>query len=186
LQRIWLQVIRNCRGVNFDLVAHFVIMSSLSLISTLCRRLARRGVVNIGPNKINSCISAGSSSHFQSHHQQSFHTTSRSLDTFKIQDEDDFNAKVLKNRKPVVVQFHATWCGPCKMLSPRMEKTIAATKDAVDLAHIDIDENPDIAMSYSVGAVPAVMAIKDGKVVDKFIGLKDEDELDTFVAKLNK
>lgn len=78
------------------------------------------------------------------------------------------------------------WCGPCKMLLPRMEKSVAATKDAIDLAHVDIDENPDIAMSYSVGAVPAVMAIKDGKVVDKFIGLKDEDEVDTFVAKLNQ
>lgn len=72
------------------------------------------------------------------------------------------------------------------MLSPRMETSIAATKDAIDLAQVDIDDNPDIAMSYSVGAVPAVMAIKDGKVVDKFIGLKDEDQVDSFVAKLLK
>lgn len=83
-------------------------MSSLSLISTLSRRLASRGVINVGPNKINTCISAASSSYFQSH-QQSFHTTTTSLDTFTIQDEDDFNKKVLKSSKPVVVQFHATW-----------------------------------------------------------------------------
>lgn len=83
-------------------------MSSLSLISTLSRRLARRVVVNVGPNKINTCTSAVSSQYFQSHHQQSFHTTTTSLDTFTIQDEDDFNKKVLKNGKPVVVQFHAT------------------------------------------------------------------------------
>jgi len=101
-----------------------------------------------------------------------------------VQDEEDFNKRVLKNKKPVVVQFHATWCGPCKMLSPRMEHAIATTKDAIDLAQVDIDDNPDIAMSYSVGAVPAVMAIKDGKVVDKFVGLKDEDQIDTFLAKL--
>lgn len=67
-----------------------------------------------------------------------------------------------------------------------MEKAIAGVNDAIDLAQVDIDDNPDIAMSYSVGAVPAVLAIQDGKVVDKFIGLKDEDQVDSFVAKLVK
>jgi len=115
-----------------------------------------------------------------------FHSSATLQDSFKVQDEEDFNQRVLKSTKPVVVQFHASWCAPCKQLGPRLEKSVALTKDAVDLAVIDIDDNPDIAMSYSVGAVPAVMAIKDGKVVDKFIGLKDEDQVDTFIQNLTK
>jgi len=123
---------------------------------------------------------------FVSHPRRPFHTSLGLEDSFKVQDEQDFNNKVLKSKKPVIVQFHASWCGPCKMLLPRMEKSVALTKDAVDLAQVDIDDNPELAMSYSVGAVPAVMAVKDGKVVDKFVGLKDEDQLDTFIAKLMK
>ncbi|CAL8092686.1 unnamed protein product [Orchesella dallaii] len=119
-------------------------------------------------------------------HPRQFHTSLRFEDSFKVQDEQDFNNRVLKSKKPVIVQFHASWCGPCKMLAPRMEKSVALTKDAVDLAQVDIDDNPELAMSYSVGAVPAVMAVKEGKVVDKFVGLKDEDQLDTFIAKLMK
>ena len=78
------------------------------------------------------------------------------------------------------------WCGPCKMLMPRIEIAIASRKDAVNLAKVDIDDNPDIAMEYGVGAVPSVLAFKNGKIHDKFVGLKDQDQIDTFVTNLVK
>ena len=68
---------------------------------------------------------------------------------------------------------------------PRMETVIGSLKDEpVDLAKVDIDDLPDIAMEYGVGAVPSVLAIKQGKVVDKFVGLQDEDKIKTFVSSL--
>ena len=84
----------------------------------------------------------------------------------------------------VIVDFSATWCGPCKMLSPRLDAAVATAGDTVDLAIVDIDENADIADRYGVQAVPTVIAVRDGKVVDKFVGLIDEDKLGAFVENL--
>ena len=74
----------------------------------------------------------------------------------------------------VIVDFSATWCGPCKMLSPRLDAAVATAGDAVDLAIVDIDENADIADRYGVQAVPTVIAVRDGKVVDKFVEGENE------------
>ena len=105
-------------------------------------------------------------------------------DTFTIQDEDDFKAKVMDSSDPVIVDFSATWCGPCKILTPRLDAAIAATEGKVHLAMVDIDELGDLAMDYNVQAVPTVLAVKGGKVVDKFIGVLDEDKLGAFVNQL--
>lgn len=69
---------------------------------------------------------------------------------------------------------------------PRMEKQMVNYNDKVDMAKVDIDELPDVAMEYNVGAVPSVLLIKDGKVLDKFVGLKDEDQIDTFLTNAAK
>lgn len=101
-----------------------------------------------------------------------------------IQDHKDFQEKVIDSKIPVVVDFHATWCGPCKLLGPRLETIIAGKKGKVILAKVDIDENADIAMRYGVQAVPTVLAIKNGTGIDKFVGLQDDDQIQTFVEKL--
>ena len=112
-------------------------------------------------------------------------STSQPLrETFTIQDEEDFNAKVLKSSVPVIVDFTATWCGPCRILGPRLDAAVANTESKVNLAIVDIDDLSDLALDHSVQAVPTVIAFKDGKIVDKFIGLVDEDKLDSFVTKL--
>ncbi len=69
---------------------------------------------------------------------------------------------------------------------PRIETAIASTKEAVDLAKVDIDDNPEIAMEYGVGAVPSVLGFRNGEIKDKFVGLKDEDQVDAFVKNLMK
>merc|ERR1719288_36899 len=101
-----------------------------------------------------------------------------------VQDEDDFKARVLASQVPVVVDFSAQWCGPCKMLTPRLDAAIAAQEGAVDLAIVDIDDLAELAMEHNDNAVPTVVAIKEGKVVDRFVGLLEEDKLSAFIENL--
>ena len=116
---------------------------------------------------------------------RSISTTKSKFDTFTVQDEEDFKTKVLQSQIPVIVDFSATWCGPCKILGPRLDAAVAGTDSKVNLAIVDIDENGDLAMEHGVQAVPTVVAFKDGKVVDKFVGLVDEDRLGSFVGQLH-
>ncbi|XP_044538506.1 thioredoxin, mitochondrial-like [Gracilinanus agilis] len=104
--------------------------------------------------------------------------------TFEIQDGPDFQDRVLNSNTPVVVDFHAQWCGPCKILGPRLEKMVARQKGKVVMAKVDIDDNTDLAIAFEVSVVPTVLAIKNGDVVDKFEGIKDEDQLECFLKKL--
>ena len=84
----------------------------------------------------------------------------------------------------MVIDFSAQWCGPCKMLTPRLDAAIAAQEGAVDLAIVDIDDLAELAMEHNVNAVPTVVAIKEGKVVDRFVGLLEEDKLSAFIENL--
>ncbi|XP_048358102.1 thioredoxin, mitochondrial [Sphaerodactylus townsendi] len=115
---------------------------------------------------------------------RTFSTTQVFRNTFNVQDGDDFQDRVLKSQKPVVVDFHAQWCGPCKILGPRLEKMVAKQKGKVLMAKVDIDDHTDLALEYEVSAVPTVLALKNGSVVDKFVGIKDEDQLEAFLKKL--
>ncbi|XP_069087284.1 thioredoxin, mitochondrial isoform X2 [Pleurodeles waltl] len=111
-------------------------------------------------------------------------TSSASSVIFNVQDDEDFQERVTNSATPVIVDFHAEWCGPCKMLAPRLEKLVGQQNGKVVMAKVDIDDHTDLALQYQVSAVPTVMAVKDGKVVDKFVGLKEEDQLEAFVKKL--
>ena len=90
----------------------------------------------------------------------------------------------MKGDKPVVVDFSANWCGPCKLLMPRLEAAIANAEIKVDLAKVNIDDLSELAMEHRVYAVPTMLAIKNGEIVDKLIGLQDKDSLASFVSKL--
>ncbi|KAM9204749.1 thioredoxin, mitochondrial [Mergus octosetaceus] len=103
---------------------------------------------------------------------------------FNVQDGGDFQERVVNSAKPVVVDFHAQWCGPCKILGPRLEKMVAKQEGKVVMAKVDIDDHTDLAIEYEVSAVPTVLAMKNGDVVDKFVGIKDEDQLEAFLKKL--
>nr|DBA18247.1 TPA: hypothetical protein GDO54_016519 [Pyxicephalus adspersus] len=104
--------------------------------------------------------------------------------TFSVQNKDDFQERVIESEVPVVVDFHAQWCGPCKILAPRLETAVARHQGKVLMAKVDIDDNTDLALEYEVSAVPTVLAVKDGMVVDQFVGVKDEQQLDAFLNKL--
>ncbi|XP_011640518.1 thioredoxin, mitochondrial [Pogonomyrmex barbatus] len=103
--------------------------------------------------------------------------------TFKIQDHKDFHERVMNSKVPVIVDFFATWCNPCRMLTPRIETVIAEKQGKILLAKVDIDENTDLAIDYHVGSVPVLIAVKDGKVLERIVGLQDTDKLRQFVNK---
>jgi putative thioredoxin len=85
---------------------------------------------------------------------------------------------------PVVVDLWAEWCGPCKTLGPILEKVIAETGGAVELAKVDVDTNPRVAQAFAVQSIPAVYALRDGQVVDHFVGAVPEGVVREFVERL--
>ena len=97
-----------------------------------------------------------------------------------------FEQDVIERSKtvPVVVDLWAEWCGPCKTLGPILEKVIAETGGKVELAKVDVDANPQVARAFQVQSIPAVFALKDGKVVDTFVGAQPEAVVATFVESL--
>merc|ERR1719223_126085 len=131
---------------------------------------------------MNKLVSSGTILNCMVRNIRSFSASTRlNSNIFNVQDDDDFATKVLKNNKPVIVDFHAGWCGPCKILGPRLEKIMANYDGKVDMAKVDVDDLPDLAMNYQISAMPTVIAIKDGKEIGKFVGLKEADILERFV-----
>eukprot|EP00730_Choanoeca_flexa_P013802 TRINITY_DN5726_c0_g1_i2.p1 TRINITY_DN5726_c0_g1~~TRINITY_DN5726_c0_g1_i2.p1 ORF type:complete len:143 (+),score=40.34 TRINITY_DN5726_c0_g1_i2:111-539(+) len=95
--------------------------------------------------------------------------------------QNDFEDKVIKSDKPVIVDFTASWCGPCKMLFPILEKVVDSHEGNVLLAKIDIDENQELAQAFQVSSVPYVVGIKDGKPITGFMGAHPEAKVKEFV-----
>jgi putative thioredoxin len=85
---------------------------------------------------------------------------------------------------PVVVDLWAEWCGPCKTLGPILERVIGETDGKVVLAKVDVDSNPQVAQAFQVQGIPAVYALRDGKVVDGFVGAQPEAAVREFVGRL--
>ena len=97
-----------------------------------------------------------------------------------------FQTEVLDKSKevPVVVDLWAEWCGPCKTLGPILEKVVDATNGKVVLAKIDVEANPALGQAFKVQSIPAVYAVKDGAVVDGFLGAYPEPAVQQFVDSL--
>ena len=100
--------------------------------------------------------------------------------------ESNFQTAVLDRSRtvPVVVDFWAEWCGPCRQLGPVLERTVAARAGKVELVKVDVDANPLLAQTYGIQSIPAVKAFRDGKVVSEFIGAQPPAEVERFLDEL--
>ena len=101
--------------------------------------------------------------------------------TTKI-DTSNFQTDVLGSDKPVVVDFWAEWCGPCKMIAPSLEE-ISNEMDNVRIAKVNIDENPDIAAQFGVRSVPTLMIFKNGEHADTMVGAQSKSKLVDWINK---
>ncbi|XP_046967923.1 thioredoxin, mitochondrial [Vanessa cardui] len=104
-------------------------------------------------------------------------------ETILVKNNDEFVNKVMNNEKPVIVNFHAEWCEPCKILTPKLKELIEPLTN-LDLAVVDVEDNAELVHAFEVKAVPAVIAIKNGLIVDKFIGLVDTDMINNLIDRM--
>ena len=97
--------------------------------------------------------------------------------------DDEFN-EIIKGEKPVVVDFHADWCGPCKVLSPILDE-LDSELDDVEFVKINVDDYPELSGSYEIMAVPTVIMFQDGKVKNRFSGVQPKEAILEKVSELS-
>ena len=91
--------------------------------------------------------------------------------------DDTFDQDVLKSGKTVVVDFWATWCGPCKMVAPVLDEIAGENSEKITVAKLDIDQNPSTARDYQVMSIPTMIVFQDGKPVKQIVGAKPKAAL---------
>ncbi len=97
--------------------------------------------------------------------------------------EKEFKATVLDSQKPVLVDFWAVWCGPCRMVAPIIDELSEEYKDRVEFAKVNVDEAPMIASTYSVMSIPTIIVFKGGKPADQIVGYRPKKDIQKVLEK---
>ena len=90
---------------------------------------------------------------------------------------ENFEREVLQSDKPVLIDFWAAWCGPCRMLSPTISEIAEEYKDKVKVGKVNVDEEEDLAAMFRVSSIPLLVVMKDGKVVNSAVGVRPKDQI---------
>ncbi len=90
--------------------------------------------------------------------------------------KDNFNKEVMETEKVVLLDFWATWCGPCQMIAPVLDEIAEECPD-ITVGKIDVDKEQDLAMSFGITSIPTLIVIKNGKAVDKAIGMRAKNQI---------
>lgn len=100
----------------------------------------------------------------------------------RVIQSEEFN-DIIKSEKPTIVDFFATWCGPCKMLSPILEQVDACSDGEFNVVKVDVDESYDIAKQFGIMSVPTMIVFKNGEEKEKLIGLRQKAQIEECVKK---
>ena len=96
---------------------------------------------------------------------------------------DSFDSDVLGSDKPVLVDFWAEWCGPCRMIAPILEDVAESMDGKVQIAKLNVDENQDVAVRYKVSSIPTLILFKNGEVADRVMGAVPQRTLEEFIQR---
>ena len=95
--------------------------------------------------------------------------------------EKNFEEEVLKSDKPVLVDFWATWCGPCRMLAPTIAKIAEEQEGIIKVGKIDVDDEPELAAKYGIASIPTLMVFKNGEVVKSSVGVQPKPMIEAML-----
>jgi thioredoxin 1 len=96
--------------------------------------------------------------------------------------DTNFEAEVLKSKEPVVVDFWAEWCGPCKMIAPALEEIAGSLGDKVKIVKLNVDENPATAQKYGIMSIPTLMLFKNGELASRQVGAAPRQKLEQWIT----
>ena len=104
-------------------------------------------------------------------------------DNVKVFTDSNFEESVLKSSQPVLVDFWAEWCAPCRRLTPTVDSLAADFNGRASVGKVNVDENPTVTMRYSIRGIPTLLLFKDGQLVDQVVGLAEKDQLKRLIEE---